>query len=422
MSSVFVARHPIYKSNLDTFAYELLFRSSLDNKAEVTDEDQATATLIMNTFAEIGINRLAGIHPVFVNVGERFLLDGHAQVLPTERVVLEILEDVRPTKEILQSIADLRDHGYTIAIDDFVYSDDLLPLVDLADIVKVELPALTPSQLGMHADILRNRGVRLLAEKVETREEFELCRSMGFDYYQGYFFCKPTIVSGTKLSIDQLTLLRLIGKLQQPGIHLGEIADIVRTEPALTYKLLRFVNSSFSSTQQKIESIQHAVTIAGLARIRSLACISVLTDGDHPLAPQLVPTILLRARMCELLAEKVNASNTESYFLMGLFSALDALLNIPIAEAIELVPVNHEVKQAILNRKGVAGNVLECVLDYEQGNWSSVAQSSINSDLIRDAYLEAIHWTETTIDDSRESAPKPDGSDSDESNQGEMLV
>ncbi len=400
MSNVFVGRQPIYSRELKTVAYELLFRSDNQNRANFEDGDRATAELILNTFAEIGLERVVGKLPAFVNLPENFIVNGHSFSLPRERVVLEVLEDVRPTKEVLAALRDLREAGYTIAIDDFVYSRELMPLVELADIVKVDLPAVPRAELARHVEILRQSNVRILAEKVETAEEFEFCKQLDFDYYQGYFFCRPTTVTGKKLPVNRVSMLRLISRLQNPKAGLKEIGDIIRTEPTLSFKLLRFANSAECGLTGKIESVQHAVALTGMRRIRTMASLSILAEAAGEKQEQFIETILIRARMAELLAEQLRQARTDSYFLVGLFSAIDNLLEVPMNEALELVPVSKEVKEALILRTGTLGIVLNCVLAYEKGDWEQVSCHTLDPETIRSAYLEAIDWAANSISES----------------------
>lgn len=392
MSIVFVGRQPIYNRELATVAFELLFRSGEENHANFADGDQATAELILNTFTEIGLEQVVGSVPAFVNLPENFILDGHAYLLPTDRVVLEVLEDVRPTDMVLSALSALRDEGYTIAIDDFVYSPELMPLVKLANIVKVDLPAITKDELPKHVAILRQHNVRILAEKVETQEEFEFCKELGFDYFQGYFFCKPSIVKRKQIPTNRVTMMRLITRLQSPTASLAEIAEVIRTEPSLAYKLLMFVNSAYCGLTNKVESIQHAVALAGIHRIKTMSCLSILSNAADDKPIQLVQTLLIRARMAELLAERAGQRKTDSFFLAGLFSAIDALLDVSMEEALAMVPVNKDVRDALTERKGFVGMVLECVLAYEKGDWAHVECRSLDDDSIRNAYLQAISW------------------------------
>jgi EAL and modified HD-GYP domain-containing signal transduction protein len=403
MSKVFIGRQAIYSRELKTVAYELLFRSGDQNHAQFGDGGKATAELILNTFAEIGLERVVGRLPAFVNLPESFIVSGHSFSLPKQRVVLEVLEDVRPTQKVLAALSQLRQEGYTIAIDDFVYSPELMPLVELAHIVKVDLPAVPREELPVHVEILRQHDVRILAEKVETKEDFEFCKELNFDYYQGYFFCRPTMVVGNKLPVNRVSMMRLISRLQSSTAGLKEIADIIRTEPMLSFKLLRFVNSAQCGLTNKVESVQHAVALAGIRRIRTMASLSLLAEAAGEKQQQFVEMVLVRARMAETLAEQLCQARTDSFFLAGLFSAIDTLLAVPMEEALELVPVSDELKTALTTHEGAIGMVLDCVLAYERGAWDQVTCHTLDPEAIRNAYLEAIDWAATSINESEKT-------------------
>lgn len=394
-SAVFVGRQPIYTADLEVFAFELLFRAGDgQNRAAIDDGDAATAELILNSFAEIGLDRIAGQRPAFVNVPRGFLLERHAYSLPKDRVVLEILEDVEPDPEVLEAMSELRQEGYTIAMDDFVLRDELLPMVDLVDIVKVEFPALTQDELEDHVRILRDRDVRILAEKIETHEEFDRCLALEFDYYQGYFFAKPKVIQGHRIPVNKLALLQLISKLQSQSVRVEDIAAAVRTEPSLSYKLLRFVNSSYWALNTRVNSIQHAVTLAGIQRIKTFCSLSLLTKAVDHKPVQLILNALTRAKMCELLATKQGAEHlSEQVFMVGLFSAMDAVLDKPLQEVIELVRLSPELEGALLRHEGLMGKILQCVLEYEHANWEQVSCAQLKPDDIRNAYLDAIMWS-----------------------------
>lgn len=395
--AAYVGRQPIYSQDSQTVAYELLFRSSEENHANVVNEEEATAELLLNVFAEIGLERVVGKLPAFINVSEEFILKGYCRAIPQDKVVIEVLEDVRPTSEVLSALAELKKVGYTLALDDFVYSPELLPLVELANIIKVDLPLVERDELPQHVELLRKFDVQLLAEKVETSEDFAACQELGFDFFQGYFFCRPTVVKGKRVPSNRLTVMRLISKLQAPSITLDEISEIIQTEPTLAYKLLRFVNSSQCGLDHKIDSIKHAVVLVGIHHVKTLCSLTMLAEAAGGKPGELVKTLLVRAKMAELLAAHLKQAKTDSYFLVGLFSAIDALLDLPMEQALERVPVSQEVHEALLNNKGTLGMVLNCVLEYEDGNWDNVVCQLLDATRIKNSYLQAIEWADESL-------------------------
>ena len=399
-SSVFVGRQPIYSRDDSSFGYELLFRTSFVNHADIEDGQKATAELLINTFAEIGLERIVGALPAFINVSEEFIVNQHCHFLPKDKVVIEVLENVKPTREVILALGDLKREGYTIALDDFVYSECLHPLLELADIVKIDVSAFdNPADLEGQIQQTKPFEVKLLAEKIESIQEFQNCKTLGFDLFQGFFFSKPSIVQGRKLPANHISMIQIVALIQDPSVTLHEISDIILTEPILAYKLLRFVNSAYYGLSKEIDSIQHAVTLIGIRQIKTLCSLTALATaaGRKPL--ELIQTLLIRGKMCELLANKLSYEKTESYFLTGLFSSLDALLDIAIDEALSMLPVCSEVQQAISSGEGNMGKVLNCSIAYEMGDWEKVQLCPLDKTEIRDTYFEAISWAQRSMDD-----------------------
>ena len=392
MSTVFVGRQPIYRTKVSVFAYELLFRSSMVNQADFVDGDLATARVVMNTFVEIGIHQLASDLPIFINATRGFLVKGYLRALPKERVVLEVLEDIRPDEEILEALNDLSSSGYTIALDDFVFHQELLPLVSLADIVKVELPSCNRELLPEHIRRLREYDVRLLAEKVETHEDFDFCKSVGFDYFQGFFFSKPLIITGQEIPASRMAALSLVARLNSPEVDFDEVESMICMEPSLCYKLLRFVNSVVCSPSQRIDSIRQAAVMLGLRRIRTFATLVLMASMSHSKPKELIVVALTRAKMCEILAKVSCNERCDTFFTIGLLSVMDALIDKPMTEVLGLLPLSTEVGDAILHHAGVLGSALNCVEQYERGHWERVAFDRLQPRVITDAYIEATAW------------------------------
>jgi EAL and modified HD-GYP domain-containing signal transduction protein len=393
-----VGRQPIYRNGLEVFAYELLHRSSDLNEAAFVNGDSATAQVLLNAFLEIGLDRVVGSNLAFVNIPRNFLLSEYCSSLPKDRVVLEILEDSVPDKPLISSVTKLSRSGYQIALDDFIYSEPFRPLLELTNIAKIDIQAQTRVSVAKHIDALRHYDLKILAEKVETHEEFEFCRKLGFDYYQGYFFCKPNVVSGEKIPFNRLAALRLVAKLQDPGATIAEIEQTVGQDLAVSYKLLRYVNSATNAVKRQIESIRHAVTLIGTKRIRNWATLIMFADMDEK-PRELMITAIVRARMCEQLGLAMRQQNVEQFFTVGLFSVLDALLDHPMAQALELLPLAEEVHNGILDHAGLMGSALHCVLAYERSDWNEVVCRNLNHEEIRDAYLNSVEWTRSMMRD-----------------------
>ncbi|MEC4675046.1 MAG: EAL domain-containing protein [Nitrospirota bacterium] len=254
-NTAFVGRQPIYERSLKVFGYELLFRNSQVNKASFTDGDAATAQVMLNTFIEIGLDHIVDQHLAFINLTRDFVLGNFCMALPKNRVVLEVIENLDVDQELIDALRRLSNLGYRIALDDFVYHESLKPLVELADIIKVDVLELDRASIEKHVGILRQYPVKLLAEKVETYEDFEFCRELGFDYFQGYFFCKPNVIAGKPLSANRMALL---AQMHDPALKTCEHERILNEDLSLSPQALRYMNSIILVMTKQEDSINEA--------------------------------------------------------------------------------------------------------------------------------------------------------------------
>lgn len=385
----FIGRQPIFRSDLKVFGYELLFRTGEQNFSNVQDGDYATANVITNALTDVGLDVLTDSKHAFVNLTRNLLLDADLSCLPPHRTVLEVLEDIGPDDAVCAAIGRLSDAGFTIALDDFVYSPDLEPLLELADIVKIEFPQIPPEDLDEHISKLRSRGVRtILAEKLETQEDFELCQRLGCDLFQGYFFCRPQVVSRRRIQSNVGSVMRLVSELQNQDISTAELAEMVRADASLSFKVLRFVNSAGSATNTKIESLEHAIMLLGRGRLRSLASMILLASISEDKPEELIKTAMMRAKLCELLAERANDERPERYFTLGLLSLADAMLDLPMEEVVQLLPLTEDMNEALVHRRGILGDTLQCATNLETGGAFALDNEGVEA-----AYVDALQWT-----------------------------
>ncbi|RMH07719.1 MAG: HDOD domain-containing protein [Nitrospirae bacterium] len=395
-TTVLVGRQPIYGRNMELFAYELLFRGDETNQATILDGDHATAQVVLNAFSEIGLDQIVNGYLAFVNITRSFLVEGHCLSLPKERVVLEVLETIAPDREVVTALTNLVHTGYQIALDDFVYQTSLQSLVDLAKIIKVDVLALSREAIQVHVQTLRQYPVKLLAEKVETHEDFRFCRDMGFDYFQGYFFCKPNIVRAHRIPGSRLAVLTLLAELQDPDVRIQRIQEIIKQDLSLSYKILKYVNSAFFSLPRKVDSINQAVCMVGLERLKIWTSLLLLSKiEEKPLL--LLMLAVTRAKMCEQLALAQREPRTDQYFTVGLLSVLDGLFDQSMEELVASLPLATEIVQALLHREGLLGETLACVVAYEQGDWEVVTRYGVPLDVVKKAFLEAVTWTTTLL-------------------------
>ena len=393
MQDIYIGRQPIFDRALELYAYELLFRSGTQNHAGQFDGDQATSQVIVNAFIEIGLDEIVGPHLAFINLTRSFITGAAALPFPKDRVVLEVLEDIHPDAEVIEGVRRLAGEGYALALDDFVFSEKLEPLLQLAQIIKIDLMALSRESVAEQVRLLSGYPVKLVAEKIETQEEFEYCKALGFDYFQGYFLSKPNIVQSSQLPANRLAVLQLLSRLQDPSVGADDIEALVMQDIALSYKLLRYINSAFFAFPKKIESIRHAVIYLGTQAIKTWVSLLVVAGlGNKP--AELVTQAMQRAKMCELLAKTAKRPHAEIYFTVGLFSLLEALMDIPQEKILESLPLTDDIREALLAHKGLYGEALACVIAYEQGDFLRARFDRLAPSQMTDTYLASARWAD----------------------------
>lgn len=400
MDNVFVGRQPIFDREQNVFAYELLFRdrsastgSGLEGPNRSNTGDAATARVIVNTFTEIGLERIVGNSRAFLNLTKSFIIQRNLLGLPADRVVLEILEDVEIDDGVIRAVRRLKQEGYLIALDDFEFDESWRPLLLLADIVKLDIRSLSPAEIRRHVELLKPFGVKLLAEKIETPAEAQAFEELGFDYFQGYYFSKPNIISGQKMPANRASVLNLLGEIQSPETSVDRLEKIIAADVSLSYKLLLHLNSASFALSQKLDSIRSAIVYLGDNQIRNWATLLTLA-GIEGKPNELTISSLTRARMCQLLAVQNGHNPADQFFTVGLFSTLDAMMDMEFAVLLQSLPLCSEVKSALLHFAGLPGRYLKCVLYYEQGEWEMLnAEIAILENLeITSIYLESIGW------------------------------
>ena len=384
MPDVFVARQPIFDAQPEVVAYELLFRGSNDiGCAEVADNDGATSTVVINAFTEVGLEGLVGDLRAWVNVSRAFLVSGMPRALPRDRVVLELLEGQRADDAVIAAIRDLRAEGYVVALDDFVWSDERAALVPHVDIVKVEVLNRDHADVAHDVERLRPYGVTLLAEKVETRADYDRCVELGFDLFQGYFFCKPETLTAKAIAPNRLALLQLVSALQDPNIQLKQLEAVISRDVALSYRLLRYINSAFFGLRREVDSIGRALALLGIDNVKRWSTLTAFASLDHQ-PREVIVTALTRARFCEQAgAARHRDLGRERLFTLGLFSVIDVLMDAPMADVVSRVPFPPEMVDALVEHKGRQGELLEDALRCERGDFPSAELAAIQMNAMR---------------------------------------
>ena len=398
---IFVARQPIFNRHQEVIAYELLYRDSDQNffSGNVTS-DVATSILLMNSYLNFGISHLVGHHKAFLNFEKELVMNDIPQLLDKSNVVIELLEDVVPDQAFMNKIKDLKSSGYTIAIDDFVEDYAYNDLVDLCDIIKVEFLGESRKSIEKICRTWKPKGKLLLAEKVETREEYEWAKSIGFDYFQGYFFSKPSMIRSKSVKDDSSSYIRLMTALNADEPDYNEITSFIELNVGLTYKLLKLVNSRFVKSNT-ISSIKHAVSMLGIRSLRkwvSLALVQTMSTNE---TSELIVTSMVRSHLLESIARNSNfKTHSDELTLMGILSILDVMLKRPMAELLEELPVADTIKSALVGEPSLYTPIYTICMSYEQGDFSNLAENCALIDYDTNAlpshYIEAVKWADET--------------------------
>ena len=391
-----LARQPIFDRDLNISAYELLFRSDMNNQANFLDGDSATSQVMLNAFNELDIQEVVQHHPAYINFTRNLILN--PPPFDRTRFVIEVLETVEVDDELIRHLQALKDSGYTIALDDFVYDPLWDPVLRIADIVKLDVLALDQNALQTHVQTLKPFKLQLLAEKVETHEMFHACKALGFTLFQGYFLSRPEHITGRKVPANKLVVLNLLAQIQNPDAELAEIASVIAQDPVLSVKLIRLVNSAAFSARREITSLQHAVSLLGLRQVKSwatLLSLSSMSDKPHALSLH----AMTRAKMCQLLAGHfASPAESDAYFTSGLLSNLDAFFDMELPDILKTMPLSQNVIDGVLSGQGKIGLLLATVIANEQANWDEIdwqrlQQLNVGERDLEMAYLDSIHWT-----------------------------
>jgi EAL and modified HD-GYP domain-containing signal transduction protein len=332
-----------------------------------------------------------------VNVSRDFLIDGMVYTLPKDRVVLELLEDQAIDEELLDQLDLLRRDGYTIALDDFAWDDELEPILSHVDIVKVEVLGREHADVASDVEKLRPYGVTLLAEKLETREDYDRCLALGFELFQGYFFCKPEMMSAKGVAPNRLAMLQLVAALQDPDIQFADIETLISRDVALSYRLLRYINSAFFGLRREVDSIGRALALLGLENVKRWSTLTIFAGIDEK-PREVVVTGLTRARFCEVAGPKhFGEGQPDRLFTLGLFSVIDALMDAPMDEVLSKIPFPAEMVDALVKQTGTKGELLEAAMRSERGKFGTRQFAEIQ--------LEAMAWATQAADQLFEGAP-----------------
>jgi EAL and modified HD-GYP domain-containing signal transduction protein len=396
----YIGRQPIFDSDINLCAYALLFRrNATDNEAQFTNSDQASAQLILNALGEIGLKNLAGDHKVFINFSDTLLIQEGEPFFSPRNVIIELLEEHTITPALIQTLKHLRHKGYTIALDDHQFNPEMRPLEDYADIIKVDIQKHQLNDVKDELARLKSKGLKLLAEKVETYEQVKQCDALGFDYFQGYFFAKPQIIHGQRLPDNKISVLQLLSKIYQPNINLTDLSKIITHDVSLSQKLLTFISQNVPS-KYPITSIHNAVLRCGLDHLRNWAGLVALSSmTDKP--AELFYLALTRAKFCELVSEYIQDPPKETYFTVGLFSVLDALMDRPLDEILEQLGLDddHMLEALMEQTHSPLCLTLKAVKALELGQLDFERPKNVPLTELTKRYLYAIQYAQNAFKD-----------------------
>ena len=389
---VLLARQPIYDRSMQIYGYELLFRRGDSSSAGTIASAQSAATIV-RAVSDIGLQKLVEDKPAFINVPWYLLCDPALELLPPERVVLELLEDTEPTEQNIEAAAGLVKKGFTLAMDDFVFGSPQEAFLPHCKIVKVDLFENDLRHMTAHVRKLKKQRLRVLAEKVETTEMYGKCIAAGFDFFQGYFFARPDLVSSRKVPEGGAMLLRLMSMLSQPGVKLVDVEELVSTDVTLTFRLLKLVNSASLALNKPIDSLRMALLVLGTERIVALVSLLAMV-GLGCKSSELLTTAMVRAKMCEEVAVAIKLPDPNKHFTVGLLSVLEAMFDTPVADLMEQLPLAPEIKAALIDPDSTCelGRSLRLALAFEQGDWSVCDELADQERAISESYITAVTW------------------------------
>ena len=399
--NIFVARQPILKKDQSIYGYELLFRSGLENWFSAVNLDEASLAVIRNALLVFGSQKLTGGKKAFINFTKNLLLSEVPSYLPNETSVIEILETVEVDQEVLAACQELKKKGYRLALDDYVWQEnEQNPLTEIVHVIKVDFLRTRPTDRQVMVDFFNQKGIELLAEKIETRQDFQEALEMGFSYFQGYFFSKPEIISGKDVPGYKLSYLEILKEIYRKTLDFVHFEKILDRDPPLCLKMLTYLNSAFFGLRHEVTSIGHALSLLGEKEIRKWATLAILAQLGKDQPTELMRLSILRAKFCESLAPKVNLAQRESeLFLMGLLSLMDVFLGRPLDELLDNIALSKEIKKALQGQENAHRLVLDLVVNYEKGAWENVSplvtQLHLDENELPDRYASAIEFVES---------------------------
>ena len=394
-----LARQGIYDAKGEVHAYELLYRNGDALTANVNElnpfsGDTATSSVITQLFANLDMNLILGNKPAYINFTHNHLIEQLPKLLPNNRIVIEVLEHVAIDKPLISSLMELHELGYKIALDDFIFSKEAAPLIELADVIKIDVLNFNKKEIEQQLKPLKGFNGKFLAEKIEDKQQFTNCIELGFNYFQGFFLNRPDAQKGKAITENKTSLLRLLAELNDEQVTVERVEDIILQIPKLSYRILRLANSASMYKGKKVESLLDAINQLGLLQIRNWVSLLMLASLDD-LSKDLMERTLIRAKMCESLAKASGYSNPHLAYTVGVLSTLDGILNETMSSLLSKIQLSDTLNQALLHHQGELGVLLKFTKDYEEANFNQLDKVHIDTDAFTKAYLEGIEYAQS---------------------------
>ncbi|MBW1705109.1 MAG: HDOD domain-containing protein [Deltaproteobacteria bacterium] len=396
---VYVARQPIFNKRKRIYGYELLFRDGMVNAFPDVDGDAATSRVLSTSFLSNGIERITGRRKAFVNFTEKMITEKIPAMFPKKTIMVEILEDIEPNAAVVTACRGLAEQGYNLVLDDFIFKPEMKPLLPLAGIVKFDFRVSSIKEIEESIKDLAAYQAKLLAEKIETHEEFQQALDMGFDYFQGYFFSKPEIIKSRDIPPSKITLLNIMSEANREDFRMMDLENFVSRDLSVNYKLMRYINSAYFGMVKRVSSVKQTIVLLGIKEIRrflSLIAMAQLVSGKPD---ELIRASLIRARFCENLGKGAIGKDDSELFTLGLFSFIDAILDNEMGNIMEKLPLSENIKNALTGDGGELADYLTLVSYYENGDWGKVAslaaKTGIDGEKVPEFYMDAVAWADS---------------------------
>ena len=404
MLQSFIGREPVLDEQTSTFGYELLIRGGTEKFLAPSDSDASAPAIIDDLSISKGVDLFSNDKKIFLKFTEKLLLEGYWSALPVENVIIELIDSIAPSAEVIDACKILKSNGYMLALDNFRYSSTLEPIIEIADILKINIKTATFKEVEAYAKKYKQTGIKLLASRVDTLPEYYALRKLGYDYFQGYYFNKPEVIKSEQMPTSRITKLRLIHEVNKADFDFKEAEEILKHDPGLTVKLLKYVNSAALGLRSEVHGIRQALTMIGQRNLRkwiSILAVSTFTDKKPG---ELMSTVVRRGQFCELLAPQFGfvEKEAQSLFLIGMFSLLDAVIDLPIEKVFKAVPLSDEIRDTVLGLDTPFRDILELAVTFEIGDWEKMARiiekNKLQNQSVIEAHVKAIEWSKSFVD------------------------